>query len=373
MSSTPVQSFVDDLSMPPLGAPLEGPKSPAPNEHEERNERNETNEPKPTTPKAQKFTLKLKEDEDFELPKATLKREFKNGEEASFSLWHPLAGLTTRDGERLETLEKERLAEMKATKEEVYITTGNGSTVAAKFQGAHAPGPIKREPTCTIQVVWDLAHATPEQHEPKPKRKPVKRKADSPESEPERKAPKVGLKGGSQFPENVLCAIYVSMDDFLTDKPPRDEIASLMHEITGHFAHLLPRDMDGTFITAILDPLMYSYLNELFTDDPDTTTLALSGFSLLASQFSPRELDLVEVKKLLQARVFKDGESFSVVLGYHSANVINERLPDMAFGDNKGALAYAARTQSPARPASEPDFIVVSDDSESDDESDSSC
>lgn len=371
MSST--QSLVHDLGMPKLGAEVEGPKSPAPTEHEERNE------PKPTTPKAQKFTLKLKEDEDFKL-EATLKHKFKNGAEASFSLWYPMEALTTKGGERLSTLGKARLDEMKAVREEVYITTGNGSAVAAKFQGAHAPGPIKRGPTCTIQVVWDLALATPEQHEPKPKRKAVKRKGDSPESEPERKAPKVGPKGGFQVPDNVLCCIYLSMDDFLTAKPSREKIARRMHKITGHLAHLLPRDMDETFfITAILDPLMYSYLKELFIEDQDTTALAMSGFSLLASPFSPKKLDLVEVRTLLQDNVFTNGENFSFVLGYHNANVINEKLPDLAFGDNKRALECAARTQSPAPSAPEHEFIVVSDDSESesddesDDESDSSC
>ena len=369
MSSTLVESFLDELSMAQLAGPevtLEGPEPPAPNKHEE------PNEPKaPTT----KFTLKLKEDKDFELREATRKREFKGGEQASFSLWYKLAALTTSGGESLATLGKERLDEMKAKKEEVYITTGNGSTVAAKFQGAHGAGAIKREPLCTLHVVWDLALATPEHPEPKPKRKAAKRKAESADSEPERKAPNVG----PEVPDNVMFCIFLSTDDFLVDEPSLAEIANHMRTIAGHFAHLLPAEMPpDTFITALLDPCMGSYLNEQFKVDHEAASRAMHGFTLVTSPFSPKKaLDLVEVRKFLQAAVFRNGEirngeSFSVVLGYDNATVVNETLPDMAFGDNKRALGYRARTQSPASSDSEPDFIDLRDaDSDSDHESDS--
>jgi hypothetical protein len=216
---------------------------------------------------------------------------------------------------------------------------------------------------------WPTANITPA---PEPTRKAGKRKAESAESEPERKAPKVGLKVGL-IPKYAMFGIFLSMDDFITKKPSLEEIASRMHEIRGHVAHLLPADMPAdTYITTILDPCMGEYLNDQFKVDQEAASRAMRGFTLVTSPFSPKTaLDLVEVKKFLQGAVFRNDETFSLVLGYDNARVVNESLPDMAFG----ALEYAARTQSPAPSDSEPepDFIDLRDsDSDSDSESDSS-
>ncbi len=173
------------------------------------------------------------------------------------------------------------------------------------------------------------------------------------------------------MPKNVVCCIYLSMDDSLNDTPSLPELRAIMLKIGGNFAHLLPPDMPAdAYIHATLSPCMGAYLHKQFEVDPAAASAAMQGFSLKTSPFSPKtELDLVAVKDFLKGILFPNGESFSLVLGYDNASVVNETSPDMAFGDNKRALECAARAQSPARSDSESnsDFIVLRD-SDSDDE-----
>ncbi len=160
--------------------------------------------------------------------------------------------------------------------------------------------------------------------------KRAKRKAESAEvdSEPESKAPR---KVAHEVPENVVCCIYASMDDLL-NTPSLEETRAIMLKIKGHLAHLLPADMPaGTFIHAILDPCMAAYLHEQFKTDPDAALVAMQGFSLITSEFSPKApLDLVAVKDFLRTRLFRNGEGerFSLVLGYDNASVVNETYLD---------------------------------------------
>ena len=235
--------------------------------------------------------------------------------------------------------------------------------VDAKFRGAHVVKEGK-EPMCTLHVRWLTANILPA---PETARKGGKRKAESEvDSEPESKALR------AELPKNVVFAIYLSMDDFLKDEPSLREICDRMKDIKGYIAFLMPADMpDGAYIEAVLDPRMGAYLHELFKADPAAASPAMRGFNLLTSEFSPKEpLDLVTVKDFLRSRLFRNGESFSLVLGYDNASVVNETLPDMAFGDNKRALeCAAARAQSPEPSDSESntEFIDLRD-SDSDDE-----
>jgi hypothetical protein len=148
------------------------------------------------------------------------------------------------------------------------------------------------------------------------------------------------------------------LDDLLTDAPTLPEISARMKAIKGHFAHLMSADFahlmsadmpDGPYILALLDPLMGAYLQKLFMADPAAASPAMRGFHLITSDFSPKEpIDLVKVKDFLRSKLSLTGESFTVILGYDNASVVNETLPDMSFGDNKRALeCAAARAQSP--------------------------
>jgi hypothetical protein len=237
--------------------------------------------------------------------------------------------------------------------------------VDAKFRGAHVVKEGK-EPMCTLHVRWLTANIIPA---PETARKGGKRKAESEvDSEPESKALRAELK----VPQNIVFAIYVSMDDFLKDEPSLEEIRAIMLKIKGHFAFLMPADMpDGAYIHAVLDQLMAAYLHEQFKADPDAALVAMQGFNLLTAEFSPKEpLDLVAVKDFLRSRLFRNGESFSLVLGYDNASVVNDTLPDMAFGDNKRALECAAaraRSPEPSDSESNTEFIDLRD-SDSDDE-----
>jgi hypothetical protein len=239
--------------------------------------------------------------------------------------------------------------------------------VDAKFRGAHVVKEGK-EPMCTLHARWLTANILPA---PETTRKGGKRKAESAEvdSEPESKALR------AEMPQNVVFAIYLSMDDLLKGEPSLREICDRMKEITGHFAFLMPADMpDGAYIQAVLDPRMGAYLHELFKADPAAASPAMRGFNLLTSDFRPNEpIDLVKVKDFLRSRLFCNGEGFSLVLAYDNASVVNETLPNMAFGDNKRALeCAAARAQSPEPSDSESnsgftDYIDLRD-SDSDDE-----
>jgi hypothetical protein len=261
------------------------------------------------------------------------------------------------------TLPASKSAEELTMNDEVTFYLAPDYTVGAKFRGAHTVKEGK-EPMCTLHFHWPTANILPA---PETARKGGKRKAESAEvdSEPESKALK------AELPQNVVFAIYFSMDDCLEDKPSLRVICDRMNEIKGHFAHLLPADMpDGAYITALLDPCMGAYLHEQFNADPAAASAAMQGFSLVTSSFSPKtELDLVALKDFLKGTLPPNGESFSLVLGYDNASVVNETSQDMAFGDNKRALEFAARARSPARSDSESnsDFIDLRD-SESDDE-----
>jgi hypothetical protein len=253
-----------------------------------------------------------------------------------------------------------------ALNDEVTFYLAPDYPVGAKFRGAHVVKEGK-EPMCTLHLRWPTANILPA---PETARKGGKRKAESAEvdSEPESKALRAELK----VPKNVVFAIYLSMDDCLEDQPLLPGICARMKEIKGHFAHLLPADMpDGAYITAILDPRMGAYLHELFKADPAAASPAMRGFHLLTSDFRPNEpIDLVKVKEFLEKSPNTNGERFSLVLAYDNASVVNETLPDMAFGDNKRALeCAAARAQSPEPSDSESntDYIDLRD-SDSDDE-----
>ena len=245
--------------------------------------------------------------------------------------------------------------------------------VDAKFRGAHVVKEGK-EPMCTLHVRWLTANILPA---PETTRKGGKRKAQSAEveSEPDSKARKWGV----EVQENAVLAIYVSLDDWLEDKPLLPEISARMNEIKGYFAHLLPADMpdDAYYIEAILDPLLGEHLRGLLTADPAAFSLAMRGFHLVPSHFRPNKpIDLVKVREFLEKSANTKGERFSLILGYDNADVVNARLPDMAFGDNKRALeCAAARAKSPEPSDSESNsgftgYIDLrgSDSDESDDE-----
>ena len=264
-----------------------------------------------------------------------------------------------------------------AKNDEVTFHLAPDYPLRAKFRCAHAVREGK-EPMCTLHLKWPTANIIPA---PEPTRKGGKRKAEPAEAEPAEAEPaesepeSKALKEGLKVPDSVLCSIYLSMDDFLTEEPSLAEIAARMLEIRAHLAHLLPADMPaGTLITALLDPRMGAYLNEQFRLDQEAASRAMKGFSLVTSPFSPKtDLSLVQVRGFLKGIYFPKGESFSVVLGYDNASVVDETYPDMAFGDNKRALEWAARAQraqraqSPARSDSDSDFIDLRD-SDSDDE-----
>ena len=369
VANTLVDSLLDDLSMDKLAGAAESkqihdqklPKPAAP-AAPARN-------PKP--PKVAKFDHRAKHlltvEGRPEQITGTVFSEHADGTNATVSVHWPISKLTVLSSKSVEELDKN---------DEVTFDLASDYTLCARFRGAHTVRAGK-EPMCTLHLHWPTANITPA---PEPTRKAGKRKAESLESEPESKAPKVGLKVGLKVPEYAMFSIFLSMDDFIPAEPSLEEIANHMRKISGHLAHLLPADMPaGTFITAILAPCMGAYLEKLFRVDQQAPVRAMRGFSLVTSPFDPKTaLDLVEVKKFLQGALSRNDESFSVVLGYDNARVVNETLPDMAFGaHNKRALEYAAHTQSPAPSDSEPeepDFIDLRDeaDSDSDHESDSS-
>jgi hypothetical protein len=300
----------------------------------------------PAAPREGKqFFLKLKGDKNVRIP-ASRKRVFANGQEASYNLHRFLGEVQPPAGKTPEQLEKG---------DKVTFITGDDSVIAATVVKIHKEQRGKL-PKVTLHTVWPNDQVEPADIEPgQSSTKRPKRKAESAEvdSEPESKARKLAL--GVQ---NVVFAIYLSMDDFLGDRPPLTQIRDRMRELMGHLAHLLPPDMPaGTFIYAILDPVIAAYLHELFTADPAAASPAMQGFALVTSDYSPKEpLDLVAVKGFLRSKLFRNGEdeSFSLVLGYDNASVVNETLPDMAFGDNTRALACAAaRAQSPEPSESE--------------------
>jgi hypothetical protein len=272
---------------------------------------------------------------------ATRKREFANGEEASYNLQCFLGEVQPPAGKTPEQLEKG---------DKVTFITGDDSVIAATVVKIHKEQRGKR-PKVTLHTVWRNDQVEPAEIEPSPSStKRPKRKAEPAgvDSEPESKARKLAL----EVSKKVVFAIFLSLDDFLKDKPSLTKIRARMEDIKGHLAHLLPPDMPaGKFIHAVLDPCIADYIHEQFKDDPDAALVAMQGFALLTSEFSPKEpLDLVAVKDFLRRRLFRNGEdeSFSLVLGYDNASVVNETLPDMAFGDNKRALeCAAARAQSP--------------------------
>jgi hypothetical protein len=284
------------------------------------------------------FILKLNDDQEVEIH-ASRQRVFANGQEASYNFPWPLRDVQPPAGKTPEQLEKG---------DKVTFITGNGSVIAATVVKIHKAQRGKL-PKVTLHTVWPNDQVEAADTEPsQSSSKRAKRKAEFAEvdSEPESKAPR---KVAHEVPKNVVCCIYASMDDLLND-PSLEEIRAIMLKIKGHLAHLLPADMPaGTFIHAILDPCMAACLHEHFKTDPDAALVAMQGFSLIPSEFSPKEaLDLVAVKDFLRTRLFRNGESFSLVLGYDNASVVNETSPDMAFGDNKRALeCAAARAQSP--------------------------
>ena len=299
------------------------------------------------------FILKLKDDPQVQI-RASRQRVFTNGLEASYNFPWLLSEVEPPAGKTPEQLEKG---------DKVTFITGNGSDIAATLVRIHKEQRGKL-PKVTLHTVWPNDQVEPADLEPsQSSSKRPKRKAESAEvdSEPENNK---ALR--AELPKNVMFAIYLSMDDFLKDKPSLREICDRMKDIKGHIAFLMPADMpDGAYIQAVLDQRMGAYLHELFKADPDAASPAMRGFNLLTSDFRPNEpIDLVAVKGFLRSRLFRNGESFSLVLGYDNASVVNETLPDMAFGDNKRALeCAAARAQSPEPSDSESntDYIDLRD------------
>jgi hypothetical protein len=276
---------------------------------------------------------------------------FTNGLEASYNFPLELREVEPPAGKTPEQLEKG---------DKVTFIAGTGSVIAATVVKIHKPQRGKL-PKVTLHTVWSNDQVEPADTEPtQSSSKRPKRKAESAAvgSEPPSKAFR------AELPENVLCAIYFSLDDLLTDAPTLPEISARMKAIKGHFAHLMSADFahlmsadmpDGPYILALLDPLMGAYLQKLFMADPAAASPAMRGFHLITSDFSPKEpIDLVKVKDFLRSKLSLTGESFTVILGYDNASVINETLPDMAFGDNTRALeCAAARAQSPGLSDSE--------------------
>jgi hypothetical protein len=306
------------------------------------------------THESKHFILKLKDDPKVQI-RASRKRAFTNGLEASYNFPWLLREVEPPAGKTPEQLEKG---------DKVTFIAGTGSVIAATVFKIHKEQRGKR-PTVTLHTVWRNDQVEPADTEPSqsPSKRP-KRKAESAavESEPPSKAPRAGLEVPNNVLFNVLFAIYFSMDDLLTDAPTLPEICARMKAIKGHFAHILPADMpDGAYIEAVLDPRMGAYLRGLLTADPAAFSPAMRGFHLLTSDFSPKEpLDLVKVREFLEKSANTKGERFSLVLAYDNASVVNETLPDMAFGDDKGALeCAAARAQSPETSDSESntDFV----------------
>ena len=303
------------------------------------------------------FILKLKDDPQVQI-RASRKRAFTNGLEASYNFPWLLSEVEPPAGKTPEQLEKG---------DKVTFIAGTGSVIAATLVKIHKEQRGKL-PKVTLHTVWRNEQVEPADLEPsQSSSKRPKRKAESEvDSEPESKALR------AELPKNVVFAIYLSMDDFLKDEPSLREICDRMKEIMGNFAFLMPADMpDGAYIQAVLDPRMGAYLHELFKADPAAASPAMRGFNLLTSDFRPNEpIDLVKVKEFLENSPNTNGERFSLVLGYDNASVVNETLPDMAFGDNKRALeCAAARAQSPEPSDSESntEFIDLRD-SDSDDE-----
>jgi hypothetical protein len=296
--------------------------------------------------------------------RGTVSSEHAGGKKATVSVHRPISELTSSTGKPVKEL---------TLNDEVTFYLAPDYPVGAKFRGAHTVKDGK-EPMCTLHFHWPTANILPA---PETTRKGGKRKAQSAEveSEPDSKARKWGV----EVQENAVLAIYVSLDDWLEDKPLLPEISARMNEIKGYFAHLLPADMpdDAYYIEAILDPLLGEHLRGLLTADPAAFSLAMRGFHLVPSHFRPNKpIDLVKVREFLEKSANTKGERFSLILGYDNASVVNETLPDMAFGDNKRALeCAAARAQSPDPSDSESnsgftDYIDLrgSDSDESDDE-----
>jgi hypothetical protein len=304
------------------------------------------------------FILKLNDDSRVEIH-ASRQRVFANGLEASYNFHCLRSEVQPPAGKTPEQLEKG---------DKVAFITGNGSVIDATVVKIHKEQRGKL-PKVTLHTVWPNDQVEPAHTEPtQSSSKRAKRKAESEvDSEPESKALR------AELAPNVVFAIYMSKDDFLKPKPSLPEIGDRLKEIKGHFAHILPADMpDGAYIPVLLDPSMAAYLHELFKADPAAASPAMRGFHLLTSEYSPKEpLDLVKVKDFLK-RALRNGEGFSLVLGYDNASVVNETLPDMTFGDNKRALeCAAARAQSPERSDSESNTEVIDlrdSDSDSDDE-----
>jgi hypothetical protein len=235
------------------------------------------------------FILRLNDDPRVEIH-ASRQRVFTNGLEASYNFQWLLSDVEPPAGKTPEQLEKG---------DKVTFITGDGSVIAATVVKIHKEQRGKL-PKVTLRTIWPNDQVEPADTEPsQSSSKRHKRKAESAEeSEPESKARKLAL----GVPKKGVFAIYLSMDDFLKDKPSLREIGDRMKEIKGHFAHLLPANMpDGAYIQTILDPLMGVYLHELFKADPAAASPAMRGFHLLTSEYSPKEpLDLVKVKDFLK-------------------------------------------------------------------------
>jgi hypothetical protein len=296
------------------------------------------------THESKHFILKLKDDPQVQI-RASRKRAFTNGLEASYNFPWELREVEPPAGKTPEQLEKG---------DKVTFIAGTGSVIAATVFKIHKQQRGKR-PTVTLHTVWSNDQVEPADTEPsQSSSKRPKHKAESAEvgSEPESKALR------AEVPNNVVFAIYFSLDDFLEDEPLLPEISARMKGITGHFAHLMSADFahlmsagmpDGPYILALLDPSMGAYLQKLFMADPAAASPAMRGFHLITSAFSPKEpIDLGKVKDFLRSKLSLTGESFTVMLAYDNASVVNETLPDMAFGFNRRALeCAAARAQSP--------------------------
>jgi hypothetical protein len=191
------------------------------------------------------FILKLKDDPRVQI-RASRKRAFTNGLEASYNFFWLLSEVEPPAGKTPEQLEKG---------DKVTFITGNGSVIAATLVKIHKEQRGKL-PKVTLHTVWPNNQVEPADLEPsQSSSKRPKRKVESAEveSEPGRKTRKLRL----EVPKNVVFCIYLSMDDLLNDTPSLEEIRAIMLKIEGHLAHLLPADMPaGSFIHAILDTLM---------------------------------------------------------------------------------------------------------------------
>ena len=258
-------------------------------------------------------------DPTFEIPKAWIKRQFLNGEQASFWFWYKLRDVTPPDGMSRGELEASK------TPVQVTIITPNGSRVAATFKVAHKTGGW-----CTLSTVWPLKHATLE-----PEQKPKRQKTSKSDAKDAKDA-KVPAEFSAGAP-NPFAVLYASERN-LPPAPTPADLASFLRKIEGFVA---PANATDTVV--LLSPVLTEVYTKWCEVDTDEVREMGRGSKVMGSDFAPDALDLALIKhRVVPAR------DVAVVLGYENA-VVNDQLPHIAVGDSSWAERIAAPAASPAR------------------------